>query len=142
VRSLGAGPPLEASLAEAQATLRDRPRLERERNEIGRLLEKDLGARGVEMAVDPPEHVIELLGSRPERGAVLALWDDAAARIDQHCAAFESRIQVKFWSPHGGGMRVLTASQAEAAEAHERLYRSLGLDPEIEPQGLELDIGF
>lgn len=65
---------------------RSRPVLERERQGIRRQLDRDLDARRDGLAADPPDYLVGSLGPRPGRAA--ALWDAAAARIDQHREAF------------------------------------------------------
>jgi len=139
----GRVPELRSSLAEAQDTLRERPALERERHGIRQQLGKDLDARKDGLATDPPDYVIDRLGPRPERDSAVGLWDEAAARIDQHRSAFDLAVdgpalgsRAPVWEPSAFG-----TSQREAAAACERLDRSLGRGREIEPPGLELGIG-
>jgi conjugative relaxase-like TrwC/TraI family protein len=137
-------PELRSSLADAQDTLRERPTLERERHGIRQQLGKDLDARKDGLATEPPDYVVERLGPRPERGSAVGLWDEAAARIDQHRSAFDLAVdgpalgsRAPAWEPSAFG-----TSQREAAAACERLDRSLGRGREIEPPTLELGIGF
>jgi chromosome segregation ATPase len=85
-------PGLRSSVAEAQDTLRDRPILERERHGIRQQLGKDLDARKDGLAADPADHVIDMPGPRPERDNAAGLWDEAAARIDQHRSAFDLAV--------------------------------------------------
>ncbi len=86
---VGHRPKLEAALERAQATIRERPSLDRKRHGIRRELDRDLAARVPGLVADPPDHLADRLGPRPEHGAAADLWDEAAARIDQHCAAFD-----------------------------------------------------
>lgn len=134
-------PKLRASLAKAEATLADRPGLERERHTIQRELDGDLSARARSIADDPPEHVVEALGPRPNRAAVADLWDEAASRLDQHESAFPSNSKYR----HLGTSRFwddtpVAASRRAVDQACSRLDRSLGRGHGIEPPGLELGL--
>jgi hypothetical protein len=136
-------PAIQKSLAEAQATLRDRPSLDRERRDIRRELDRDLSSRASSIADDPPSHVIDRLGQRPERGPECVLWDEAAARLDQHATAFDVDVGGRYahlersWAWEDSP---IAASGRAASEACERLDRSLGRVLAIEPPGLELGL--
>ncbi|HEV2068616.1 MAG TPA: MobF family relaxase, partial [Acidimicrobiales bacterium] len=134
-------PDVRASLAQARATVLGRPSLERERHGIRRQLERDLSARASRTAHDSPDYVLERLGPRPEGGAARDLWDEAAARLDQHTAAFDTTGSY----PHLGRSpswedTAVAVNGREVAQACERLDRSLGRAPAIEPPGLELGL--
>ena len=137
-------PALRSSVAEAQETLRERSALERERQGLRQQLGRDLDARKESLGADPPDYVVDRLGRRPKSGSDVELWDEAAARIDQHRAAFDvgeigpilgSSLPV--WE-----RSAFATSQREAVNACDRLDRGLGRAREIEPSGLELEIGF
>lgn len=130
------------SLAQAEETLRDRPALDRERHAIGRELHQDLHSRVFGIAADPPDSVLDRLGPRPERDVAAGLWDEAAARIDQHRTAFDVTDQdAVLGSPCPVWERsAFATSQLEASRACEQLDRSIGRAPEIEPHVLELGI--
>lgn len=136
-------PAIERSLAEAQATLRDRPSLDRERHGIRRELDRDLSSRASSIADDPPSHVIDRLGPRPERGPDCVLWDEAAARLDQHAIAFDADVSGRYrhlgraW---GWEDTAIAASGRAALQACERLDRGLGRVLAVEPPGLELGL--
>lgn len=134
-------PAIYTSLAEAQATLRDRPNLERARHGIRRELDRDLSSRASSIADDLPDHMLDRLGPRPEHGAARDLWDDAAARLDQHAAAFE----VSHGYRHLGQSwrweaTAIVVNGRAVSQACERLDRSLGRAPAIEAPGLELGL--
>lgn len=105
---------------------------------------QDLEARKASIGVDPPDYVVERLGPRPKSGSAVELWDEAAARIDQHRVAFDvADVCPTLDSPLPVWERsAFATSQREAANACDRLDRSLGRGREIEPPGLELEIGF
>jgi len=63
-------PAIQRSLADAQATMRDRVGLDRERHGIRRELDRDLSSRASSIADDPPSHVIERLGRAPSAGPI------------------------------------------------------------------------
>ncbi len=135
-------PHLEAAVADAQATYRTRPRVERERHAIGRVLDRDIAARAPSLAADPPDYLMEHLGRRPDRGVAADLWDEAAGRIGQHRTAFDVADtdnilgrSTTLWEDSP-----FTASRREASEAWDRLDRSLGRGLEIEPPGLDLGL--
>ena len=137
-------PALRSSVAQAQETLQERPVLEREHHDVRQRLGQDLDVRKDRVGADPPDHVVDLLGPRPKSGSAVGLWDEAAARIDQHRVAFD----VSDYGPTlGSPMPVwersaFATSQREAVNAWDRLDRSLARGREIEPPGLELEIGF
>ena len=131
----GHRPQLEAALEQAQATIRERPSLDRERHGIRRELDRDLAARVPGLVADPPDHLLDRLGPRPEHGAAARLWDEAAARIDQHCAAFDVTTLGR---SRGWDDTAFDASQRAASKACESLDRSVGKVHAIEPRGLEL----
>jgi len=143
---------LEGLLADAEQTQRDRPRLERERQSIMRRVEKDLGPRRSALAADPPDYIIDRIGPRPDGGVVASLWDDTAARLDQHLSAFDdtagSVVAIALDRPWE--INAFAASERAASRACQRLDRSLGRTPShgpaieppgLEPPGLELGIG-
>ena len=132
---MGHRPELEAALERAQATIRERPSLDRERHGIRRELDRDLAARVPGLVADPPDHLLDRLGPRPEHGAAARLWDEAAARIDQHCAAFDVTTLGR---SRGWDDTAFDASQRAASKACESLDRSVGKVHAIEPRGLEL----
>ncbi len=134
-------PEVRASLDQARATALDRPGLERERHGIRRELDRDRGARALYLADDPPRHVVDRLGPRPEPGAASDVWDEAAARLDQHTVAFEIRGSY----PHLGRSlswedTAIAANGRATSQACERLDRCLGRAPAIEPPALELGL--
>ena len=139
----GSLPAMQRSLADAQATMRDRVSLDRERHGIRRELDRDLSSRASSIADDPPSHVIERLGPRPERGPDCVLWDEAAARLDQHATAVDVDVSGRYrhlersW---GWEDTAIAASSRAASQACERLDRSLGRGLAIEPPGLELGL--
>ena len=130
---------LQRSLAEARSTLGKRPALEHERNGVRRELDRDLAARAGSLTAEPPDHLLDRLGPRPAKGAAAELWDEAAARLDQHRSAFSREaVSVPAWrfedTPEMANGHV-------ASKACERLDRAMGRAPAIEPPGLELSIG-
>jgi hypothetical protein len=128
-------PELEAGLERAQATVRERPSLDRERHGIRRELDRDLAARVPGLVADPPDDLVDRLGPRPEHGSAAGLWDEAAARIDQHCVAFD----VDTLGPsRGWDDTAFDASQRAASKACDSLDRTVGKVHAIEPRGLEL----
>jgi hypothetical protein len=134
-------PGVRASLAQARATVLGRPSLERECHGIRRELDRDRSARAVYLADDPPRHVLDRLGPRPERSAVSDIWDEAATRLDQHTVAFDTSDSY----PHLGRSpswedTAMGVNDRAVARACERLDRSLGRAPVIEPPGLELGL--
>jgi conjugative relaxase-like TrwC/TraI family protein len=136
-------PTIQRSLADAQATIRDRVSLDRERHGIRRELNGDLSSRASSIADDPPSHVIDRLGQRPERGPGCVLWDEAAARLDQHATAFDVDVSGRYrhlgraW---GWEDTAIAASGRAALQACERLDSGLGRVLAIEPPGLELGL--
>lgn len=135
-------PGLEASLADAQATYRDRPRMEWERHAVGRLIDSDLARRTPGLAADPPDYLVDHLGPRPERGAAADVWDEAAARIDQHRYAFgitDTRNVLGSLSFQWENT-AFAENRRDASNACDRLDRSLGRGREIEPPSLELGL--
>lgn len=87
----GRRPQLERDLAAAREALSDRPALEAERRDVRERLSADLAARATGLRRDPSEPIVKELGDRPSRGRAAAMWDDAAARIDQHRKRSASR---------------------------------------------------
>jgi hypothetical protein len=136
-------PAIQRSLADAQATLRNKPSLDRERHDLRRELDQDLSSRASSIADDPPSHVIDRLGPRPGRGPNGALWDEAAARLDQHASAFDVDVSGRYahlersWAWEDSA---IAASSRAASQACERLDSSLGRALAIEPPGLELGL--
>jgi len=137
-------PKLRHSIARAGETLTERPALERERHAITRRLDRDLSIRGAGLAADPPDYLVENLGPRPDRSGAVELWDEAAARIDQHRTAFGLSDDYPLLGRPSMVWHVdaFATSQRAASSACDRLDRTLGRVPEIEPRGLELEIGF
>ncbi len=134
-------PAIERSLAEAQATLRDRPSLERARHGIRRELDRDLSSRASSIADDLPDHMLDRLGPRPEHGAARDLWDEAAARLDQHAVAFDVSHGYRHLGQSWRWEATAIAVNGRAvSQACERLDRSLGRAPAIETPGLELGL--
>lgn len=133
-------PGVQASLAQVQATLRNRPGLERERHNIRRELDRDLSARV--LGIDHhPDHVIDRLGPRPDHGVARDLWEEAAARLNQHAAAFEISESYRHLGRSWSWEETAIAASGRAAErACDRLDRSLGRAPAIEPPALELGL--
>ena len=137
----GRRPDLEAGLARAQATIRERPNLDRERHGIRRELDRDLAARVPGLVADPPDHLRDRLGPRPEHGAAAGLWDDAAARFAQHCTAFDvSSSSDSLGHSRGWDDTAFDASQRAAFKACESLDRTVGRVHAIEPLGLDLSL--
>ena len=135
-------PELRSSLAKAQEPLKSRPELDRERQGLRQRLDKDLDARKEGLAANPPHYMVEMLGPRPQRETDVGLWDDAAARIDQHRAAFEITGGPGLGSAMASWERsAFATSQREVERAWDRLDQGLGRGHEIEPPGLELEIG-
>ncbi len=130
-------PELEAALERAQATIRERPSLDRERHGIRRELDRDLAARIPGLIADPPDHLVDRLGPRPAQGAAADLWDEAAARIDQHCAAFDVTTLGR---SRGWDDTAFDASQRAASEACESLDRTVERVYTIEPPHLALGL--
>jgi len=123
------------SLAEAEQTQRDRPRLERERHSTTRRVERDLGTRRSRLAADPPCYIVEALGPRPEGGAVASLWDNTAARTDQDRSAFD----IKYGTMLGSLNRpwddsALAVSLRAASNACDRCQRHVNTDPLSAPE--------
>ena len=133
----GHRPELEAAVAQAQATIRERPNLDRERHGIRYELERDLAARVPGLVADPPDYLVDRLGPRPEYGAAANLWDEAAARIDQHCTAFDVTTLGR---SRGWDDTAFDASQRAASKACDALDRTVGRVHAIEPLGLELSL--
>ena|GEM_PF-4834150 len=52
-------------------------------------LARDLGTRARHAHLDHDPVIVDRLGSRPADRAAARLWDTAAARIDQHRAAYD-----------------------------------------------------
>lgn len=123
---------VERNIERATRVAEREPELLAERAMIGDQLGEDLRARGVRAAAEPA--VVETLGPKPAGGAAEALWCDAAAHVSQHAAAFGdpgSRV----WERAGVGLEddAYASSHQAMREAVERLDRSLGREPEIEP---------
>ena len=134
-------PQLQASVAQAEAMLARRPALDRERHGIRRELDRDLSARARSLGADPPEHVADRIGPRPPGAAVADLWDEAAARLDQHATAFPVDPEYRHLGLSRSWDDSPAATSRRAAErACERLDNSLGRGRSIEPPGLELGI--
>ena len=132
----GHRPELEAALERAQATIRERPSLDRERHGIRRELDRDLAARVPGLVADPPDHLVDRLGPRPEHGAAARLWDEAAARIDQHCAAFD--VTDHSGAHVAGTTPPSTPVSGPRPRPARALDRTVGKVHAIEPRGLEL----
>ena len=135
-------PGLCSALEEAQALWRSRPELERERQGVRQRLGRDLDARKDGLAADPPDYVVELLGPRPDRSSASALWDEAAARIDQHRTAFDVTDER---SALGSSRPIwdrsaFASSQREAVGACDRFDQALGRGRAIEPPSLEIGL--
>jgi conjugative relaxase-like TrwC/TraI family protein len=134
-------PGIQASLDQARTTALDRPGLERERHGISRELDRDRSARAVSFADDPPRHVVDRLGPRPERSALSDIWDEAAGRLDQHTVAFDiGDSYPHLGRPPSWEDTAIAVNGRAVAQACERLDRSLGRAPAIEPPGLELGL--
>ena len=130
---------LQRSLADARSTLRNRPALEHERLGLRRELDRDLDARSASLGAEAPDHVVDRLGPRPPTRAAAELWDEAAARLDQHRNAFGRHpVSVPAWRCEDTPEM---ASGHVASKACERLDRAMGRGPAIEPPGLELSLG-
>lgn len=100
--------------------------------EVRHQLDGDVRARGAQADVQPA--VVDTLGPRPASGAAEALWCDAAGHLSQHSAAFDGTGA----QPAGQAQRLIqddayATSQRAKQTAVERLDRSLGRGPEIEP---------
>jgi hypothetical protein len=123
---------VERNLERAARLADQKPELLAERAMISVQLEGDLRARGVSAAAEPA--VVETLGPKPAGGAAEALWCDAAAHVSQHEAAFgHSGGRSRGWPNVGLGDDAYASSQKAMRDAIERLDRSLGRGPEIEP---------
>ena len=131
---------LQGRLAEAAATLRDRPALEHERHGVRRELDSDLSARSAGLGDDAPDHVLDRLGPRPQGGAAAELWDEAAARLDQHRSAFGRDAPPDRGRSWRFEETPEMANGRAASQACDRLDRALGRGRGIEPPGLELSI--
>lgn len=100
--------------------------------EVRHQLDGDVRARGAQAVVEPA--VVDALGPRPASGAAEAMWCDAAGHISQHRAAFDGTGA----QPAGQAQRLIqddayATSQRARQAAVERLDRTLGRVPEIEP---------
>jgi conjugative relaxase-like TrwC/TraI family protein len=132
-------PDVQASLGQARATALDRPGLERERHGIRRELDRDRSTRALYLADDPPRHVVDRLGPRPARGPVSEIWDEAAARLEQHTVAFDiSDSYTHLGRSPSWEDTAIHVNGREVSDACERLDRSLGRAPAIAPPALEL----
>lgn len=141
-KSHARAPGLERDLAAARAATADRPILENERRGIRDRLGGDLAVRATRQGRDAPAFVIEELGQRPARGKAAGIWDEAAARIDQHRSAFgitETRDVLGRPPRHGDG--AYATSHRAAADATARLERVLGRDLAIQPLQRSLSLG-
>ena len=85
--------------------------------------------------------VVETLGPKPAGGASEALWCDAAAPVSQHEAAFgDAGGRWGDRASVGLGDGAYASSHQALREAVERLDRSLGRGPEIEPSHRSLGL--
>ncbi|MDQ4130131.1 MAG: relaxase domain-containing protein, partial [Actinomycetota bacterium] len=135
-------PWLEDTLAKAEATIQNRPDLEREQRYIGRLLDRDLDARRLELGSEPAGYLTGFLGPRPSKATEVELWDGAAARIEQHRAAFDLDDSHDLLGPRCRRWddSALAMNQRTVLEACDALDRGLGRALEIEPPGLDLGL--
>ena len=120
-------------LVRAEAAVTRVPQLEAEQTVVLYALAADAGARANLPTALLPTTVRAAVGERPAAGGPLGLWEDAAGRLAQHHAAFESpsttvdRQQFRsFDDPY-------EVSNRAAVQALERLDRALGRQPEVEP---------
>ncbi len=121
-------------LGEAEAAVKGLPELRAERALIGHSLEEDARLRGHEATRKLPAMVMERLGPSPVRGPERDLWQDTAGRLAQHHAAFELHgTTLAGPTPRPFGPDAYAASHWAALQAVERLDRTLGRQPEIEP---------
>jgi hypothetical protein len=133
-------PELERDLAAARVALGNRPALEAERHEIRQYLGADLAARASELRRNRPDHIISELGDRPPRGKAAGIWDDAAARIDQHRKAFGITDTRDLLGHRRLDDRVFHASRDAAVQASQRFERVAGRDLGIKPPSRSISI--
>jgi hypothetical protein len=127
-------PALERGLAEAQAAAHERPALEEQRHAIRRRLDVDMKARSMQVSADPPSYLMDRLGPWPDHGAAATLWDETAARIEQHRTAFGITDTRNLLGRRPGlGEGAYATSHRVADEACQRLDRALDRSAAIEP---------
>jgi conjugative relaxase-like TrwC/TraI family protein len=134
---------LQHEFVQAGAAARQRPALEQERQRIRGHLDADFKARTARVAIDPPTFLTARLGPRPDHGAPAALWDETAARIDQHRTAFGITDTHELLGPQPGwrDRDAFATSHRAAAEACQGLDRAFGRDSGVEPPRRGLSIG-
>jgi conjugative relaxase-like TrwC/TraI family protein len=135
-------PAVQRQLNRVEAAALQRPDLDSERRGLRHELEADVKARSTRASIDPPAYVTARLGPRPGHGAAAALWDETAARIDQHRAAFGITDARHALGPEPGWHDgAYGTSHRAVTEACQRLDRSLGRDVGIElSRGLSIDL--
>jgi hypothetical protein len=123
---------LDQELDRARVALGERPTLQAERHDIRQRLGADLGARAEELRRDPPDHIVDELGGRPPRGKAAAIWDEAAAKIDQHRSVFAITDTRELLGLHRSNDRAFEASREAALKASQRMERVTGRELGIE----------
>jgi chromosome segregation ATPase len=126
-------PGLEQELDRARVALGESPALQAERHDIRQRLGADLAARAEELRRDPPDHIVDELGGRPPRGKAAAIWDEAAARIDQHRSVFAITDTRELLGLHRSNDRAFEASREAALKASQRMDRVIGRDLGVQP---------
>ncbi|MEZ5280565.1 MAG: MobF family relaxase [Acidimicrobiales bacterium] len=88
---------LTERLDRAERTNERAPRMYRKIDDINARLGDDRHVRHLQMRHNPPAHIVEALGERPYGGQAAFSWDNAAAQLDQHRAAFGIAIPDEPW---------------------------------------------
>jgi hypothetical protein len=136
-------PDLQQRLEQIDPDAGPRPTLPRQHRAICHQLDADIKVRSERIAKDPPAYLTARLGSRSDHGPVATLWDETAARIDQHRTAFsinDTRNPLGT-QPARCDWSAYATSHRAAAEAWQRLDRAFGREAGIElSRGLSIGL--
>lgn len=132
---------LQREIVDAKEQLSRVPELERDQHRVRARLRADLEIRAEQLSMDSLVVLPRHLGQRSAGGLEAAAWGRAAARVEQHRAAFRVTDDREPLGPAPGVFDdAYAASRRAAQEATHALEATLWRDHEIERQGPDLSL--